>query len=372
MSLINQMLKDIEARRQQDGGAPAQPASVMPCHPPQRQLLPWSLILLSVIFVVGLVAGGWWWQSQQQSQRHPVAQQRALVSAPLPPLVAPVSMPPASAIVQKVVETIPDMEPAPAPVLAPVSAPESTPEQDNTVAAAKPQMASSALHDQEIIGKEKTTTSPVATTKAKQAAVVVKTPTLPVTPQMRARKLRDQAQRLVARRRYGAGAILFDQALQIDGGSPTLWRQLAVIYLRAQQHDKALQVADKGCQLYKNDPSLRVIQARLLVELGYNDQALTALQSITLPPVQTSSDYYALLATLQQQHGDLVAAEHNYALLTTAFPQRGDWWFGRAICADHLGQYQQARRYFKQALGLAQLKPALKQYALQQLTRLNG
>ena len=353
MSLINQMLKDLEARRQQESNVAPHTAKVAPSHPQRRVWsLPRVLLMLLMVLLVGGVAAGSWWHHQKLSQ--PVMVQQTIeIPVTSTPLVQPPSAP------------VPPVAPMPETVVDVISVHKQeqqnmdvTPELQVAPLAALPSIPPVVVAQAEPVVRE-----PVR--------VVVKTPA-PLSPLAQAQQMRDQARRLVTQRRYSAAAILFEQALLLDADSPEWWHQVAVIYLRAQQLDAALRVANSGCKLYQNDPLLRVVQARLLVELGKKDQALVALQSIAPPQVRTSSDYYALLATLQQQRGDLVAAEKNYALLTIAFPQRGDWWFGRAICADGLGQRQQATRYFKQALGSRHLKPKLKQYALQQLARLRG
>jgi tetratricopeptide (TPR) repeat protein len=140
--------------------------------------------------------------------------------------------------------------------------------------------------------------------------------------------------------------------------------------LQAGQLPAACRAADAGCQRYPESSLLRVMQARLLLEMGKKEQALESLKFIAPPPITLSSDYYALLATLQQQNGDLVGALSTYQLLTAAFPQRGDWWIGSAICAEQLGKHQQAAIYYEQALRCSQLQVSLKQYALQQLQHL--
>lgn len=373
MSLINQMLKDVEARRQQGGNAAPQTASVTPCHSPQRQRTISLAGILPLLLVLGVAVGaaGWWWQQQKAPQ------QVAVVSSPAePPSSSERPSVPSAAVAYSVAVVAPEakkvVEVVSLPAAQKLAAQE--PVQNRTTVVSAPSVA--AADTIELAPGKVVVVAPVAIeaiaiapVASAPAPVVVK---LPPSTLIQAQQLRDQAQRLVTQRRYAAAAFLYEQALQLDDSSPKLWHQLAVIYLRAQQLDEALRIANSGCQLYHNNPPLRVVQARLLVELGQKEQALAALGGITLPPVKTSGDYYALLATLQQQSGDLVGAEKNYALLTAAFPQRGDWWFGRAICADRLGQRKQATLYFKQALGWAQLKPKLKRYALQQLTRLQG
>ncbi len=374
MSLINQMLKDLEARRQQQDNPNAQTFAVAPCYQkPQRNGVLLVVGIVTLIASVGL-AGWWYLNRQDQVLLSTVAQVAssancATAAVTGQPVVAATQEPvsartePSAAVVEvsqpSTVEAQPELKPeavAVAPVLAAILAPERGAQ---TVAS---QLVAPVIAPA-LVSKlaEPISTKPAAAVQVSQAVSVP----------AQAQQIRVQAQRMLDQHQYPAAVKLLQRAITMAGATPVQWHQLAVGYLQARQLAAACRVVDSGCQQYPNDVSLRVLQARLLLETGNKHQALAALQLIEpAPVVATASAYYALLATVQQQSGDYLAAQKNYALLTGTFPQRGEWWIGRAICADQLGQINAATVNFHQALRCPQLQSQLKQYALQQLQRL--
>lgn len=116
MSLINQMLQDLESRRATlsgDAGATQEIRSL----PPQRAAVPWTLILGGTALVLMAGAGAWWFMGGGQATMAPT---------PLPAPAAavtpatPIAPPPAAVapeLPQQTAETASAVTPAAAPAV---------------------------------------------------------------------------------------------------------------------------------------------------------------------------------------------------------------------------------------------------------------
>lgn len=361
MSLINQMLKDLDARKQQGANLTAQEVEVVVCHTPKRfRFLP--IIIALVVVMSASAIGGWWWFMNPRTET--TAQVSLL---PQPQVnVAPVTVEPQPVEVVEVVVAVEEQV---------AHQVESSVAQERLEPVAAP-----VLPDKAVLLPE----TPVVTAsvdsaveeEAKLSAVVFENSPSPlparmvINPLSLAQQLRLEGRALIQQQRYQAGAKLLNQAIQIDHSSAQPWQELVRVCVQAGDLPSAMDVATRGCEAYPNDVGLRVYRARLMVEPGDYDSALVVLQTGALPTIEASSDYYALLASVLQQLNRFDEAAEQYVLLTTTYPHRGDWWIGRAICADQLGSAQQAMAYYQQAINCQQLNSQLKQFAVQQLTRL--
>jgi len=378
MSLINQMLKDLEARRERHDGAGEQAVTVAPCYQKTpRRFRHRPVVLVAVLIIIGvLTAIAAWWYIMPQSLVQQLPPERQVVQvAPSAAVVAKepqAQAAPTDSVVSGVAASVMAMEPVLPPVKV-VAAPEQVAQLAVPTQRALPETWNKPLSaPQKALQPPTAADVPAVAAHGGEVTTSALTLSEETSASQQAKGLRIQAQRLLEQYNYSAAVLLLQQAVDLAGATAEQWHQLVVAYLQARQVPAASRAADSGCQQYPNDVALRVIQARLLLETGHSDQALAALQLvIPSPPVATASEFYALLATVQQRNGDFSAAQQNYALLSGTFPGKGEWWIGRAICSDQLGQSAAATAYFQQALRCSQLSPQLKHYALQQLQRLN-
>ncbi|OQY18105.1 MAG: hypothetical protein B6I36_07720 [Desulfobacteraceae bacterium 4572_35.1] len=382
MSLINQMLKDLEDRRQQQGSGATQPVSIVPCPQPSRNRFRLMSAVALVVVVVGSIGGLWWYQQRQSVEE--IEPQELVPPALEQPRTATVVLAETdekstASMEETTTVAVIDTNVVLVPADMDEVVDKSKVAVEKRVAARTTTEAAASIPTASVV--DKAVKLPLASDVAGRAEAEPKTRKLitaikvaeTLTVENQIKRLQLRSDRALAQRNYDKAAKLLRQVLALEPGSPQQWRQLAVVYLQAGQLAAACQVADDGCAKYPHDKELRVFQARLLLETGNKTQALAALKLVApLPAVAAASEYYALLASLQQQNGAAAEAQENYAALVAAFPQRGEWWIGRAICADQLGQRVAARNYFEQALRCTKLAPQLKQYALQQLNRLKG
>nr|WP_320114842.1 tetratricopeptide repeat protein [uncultured Desulfuromonas sp.] len=148
--------------------------------------------------------------------------------------------------------------------------------------------------------------------------------------------------------------------------------ELIKVLLQQRTMEHALQVAEQGRQRQPDEPLWLILKARLLAETDQLAEALFTLDVEPVPAVNQSPEFYALKAALLQQATRYEDALLIYQQLCGVFPRQAQWWFGRAVTANQLGDQRQARDSFKQALALPGLDAQLQHYATQQLQRLGG
>ncbi|MBW2187060.1 MAG: tetratricopeptide repeat protein, partial [Deltaproteobacteria bacterium] len=290
MSLINQMLKDLDARTQHEANHSGQEVEVVVCHPPQHsRTLP--IIVALVVVLVGSAIGGWWFLYPRPVVTPPIALRvqpqvtvEAVVIEPQPVALAAVVEVAVAAeeqvvalqaellALQQLSQSVVAPGLAAKAVLLPAT-PVINASVDRAVAEeAKPSAAplknSAAPLENSAVALEN---SPLPV----PARVVIKTPSLAE----QAQQLRIDGRALIQQRRYRAGAQRLNQALQMEHSSGQPWQELVRACVQAGDLPSALDAVKRGCEAYPNDIGLRVYHARLIVESGDYDSALIVLQT---------------------------------------------------------------------------------------------
>lgn len=307
MSLINRMLKDLDAQ-------PAK-ADVAPIYRPATRRLPgwywWILLLLPLALWL-------WWQPLQQ-WLHPavtpiVAMQPKIEPAPPAVVVTAVATPSA------VSAAVTTGAPAPAVTLSKIVAQQMS---ENTKSATQPALSRHSVdeHSRTIANAE---TEPV--TADDNQALAVEESTQPTaidepeaTPEseplgemyveeqklsageIAALERRKYQQALARRDNVGAQQALL-QVLANDPLDLGSRKQLAALYYGENQLNAARDVLQQGITLMPTNADLRLLAARVAQAMGDKQAALQALQAIT-PSAVNNLDFYAMRAALAQQLG---------------------------------------------------------------------
>jgi len=124
-------------------------------------------------------------------------------------------------------------------------------------------------------------------------------------------------------------------------------------------------IAEAGDVLVTTDvdqsPALRQLKARWYVAQDEHNLALHILRK-NLPELDSYPEYYALLAAYYQRFGFSAKAAETYAGLLEYDNESSNWWAGLAIALDSSKQYKQAVNAYKQALEMPDLSPGLFEY----------
>ena len=145
---------------------------------------------------------------------------------------------------------------------------------------------------------------------------------------------------------------------------------LARLYIRQQQNSHAEILLHDGLASHPLYAPYARLLAHLLVTEGRHDAAIVQLES-ALPGAMKDADYQALLAGLYQRRDKPMAAVRHYSRALELDPQHGEWWMGLAISQEQAGNINAAYAAYGTALQF-RLDATLREYIdkrLRQITQ---
>lgn len=366
MSLINQMLKDLESRRSPELPAVEVIAGQHPARKAVQQPLTTGLMILVVLLLIALVYTLWPRPETEPAREVATTPTARAVStqntAPAPPshTATPAAIPNTAAT------TLPT--PVAATIPAPhahVSAQQAEPPQDapqrdvsQTPRASTPSVQKRAAPSQT---SQKRLYSPPQNLNMDKRV-------LPVSDAELARRRYQQGYHALQQRNTTEAeqhwlATLNDYPKQLET------RQgLVALYLSQGRKIEAAKLLSEGVTHHPNNPQLSLLHARLLAEQGHPMQALSALQPF-VGEAATSPELLALAAALQQQQRDYRQSIRHYRQALKLQPQQAHWWMGLGISLEGLGKPSEAQQAYEHALR-GKLNRASLDYVTQRLQAL--
>lgn len=352
MSLINKMLKDLDARAGQPGAAPL-PADVRPVVAPERRGPVLRAALVGgALLAVGAGVVGW---KTMQTAPAPTPAPAVLAAAPVAARTAVVVDMPAAAPVQ-VVDVAPAM-PAPTPESEPAPEPAPAP------APAPPPAA-----------KRVTPVAPALTAKPAPRTVPVakNTPAAPVagrtaTPSQRAENAYRRALGVLEDGRVTEAIATLQAGLQIDPRHEAARQTLVGLLIEAGRPDDAMRQLQAALAIDARQPALAMLLARLQLERG--GPAIDTLMR-TLPYAAGNGEYHAFLAGVLQREGRAREAAENYQAALKRAPGNGVWWMGLGIALQADKRDAEALAAFARAQASGTLSPELQAFVERRLGQL--
>lgn len=345
MSVINQMLRDLDARdasAQERAGLPPRLRTLPPSG--QARAQQWRMLgigvgigALAAGLVAALLAGG-----SPEPSPAPAAPPAAPVAAPAAVSPAPTLAPPVpvvddgamklSTLISKPeAATLPAARPAPAkPAAAPAPAAEvSVKPAKSSTAAAKPQ--SQSQPEQE----------PAADAQIDKRA-----------KGGQAREMAENEYRkgmqAVKRGDSNAAQPLFQRALELDPLFAKARQALLSVLVGGKQWSEARQVAEAGLALDPGQSGWAMILARLQFEQGDAAAALATLERHA-GAAAGDADYQGLFAYLLQKQQRPAEAAERFRLALGLRPNEGRWWFGLGLALETAGKAAEAREAYAKA-----------------------
>lgn len=386
MSLINQMLQDLEKRRASGAERGALPDQVRVLPREEIRGVPWWLI--GIAAAVSLAALFAWQFSQQQhaTPRVPLTQTEARPD-PLPPAVVVTTLEtggPASRLAFEL-QNIPASTDAPGPSKS------RTPDAQGL---SKGKPAAPALPAAAVVAVEP---SPIARpvpaasvaelpkpavppARKVEVGAESKAPATPVSPQIdkRAQVLTSQQ---LAENSYRDAANLLNQgrlpeaqegfrhALQQNPAHTGARQGLFGLLLDAKKNNEAEQVLQDGLKLNPNQPGFAMALASLQYERGDVTEAIDTMQR-SASAAQSSPDYLARLAGLLQRQSRHKEAIENYQAALRIAPGSGVWLMGLGISLQASNRNGEAQEAFRRARSSNTLNPELQAFVDQRLKQL--
>lgn len=348
MSLINTMLKDLDARAGQPGAAPL-PADVRPVTAPERRGPVLRAALVGgALLAVGAGVAGW---KTMQTVPAPTAAPAVLAAAPVPARTAVVVDMPAAAPVQ-----VADVAPA---VPAPEPTPEPAPEPEPAPAAAAKPVAP--------VNKP-----PSAKPAPRTVSVAKAVPAAPVagrtaTPSQRAENAYRRALGVLEDGRVTEAIATLQAGLQIDPRHEAARQTLVGLLIEAGRPDDAMRQLQAALAIDARQPALAMLLARLQLERG--GPAIETLMR-TLPYAAGNGEYHAFLAGVLQREGRAHEAAENYQAALKRSPGNGVWWMGLGIALQADKRDAESRAAFVQAQASGTLAPELQAFVERRLGQL--
>ena len=392
MSLINQVLQDLEKRHASEPELKSLPPHVraIPEGPRSAHV---ALFVAAALIVFAIIAaylffGGW--------LRHATSPTVAAVPAP----TAPVSAAPA------VAGTKPAL-PAPEPVVqtqmvAPVSrlsdalsfVPDSRPRRDTAPKPAKPAapnppakvkipdefraaiepppaVIAEAPQPQPAVPRAPVPPAPATPVPVAESTVVIDKQVREMTSMQRAEVAFRKGVTQLQESRASAAETSFREALREDQNHVASRQALLGLLLEAKRNDEAEQLLKRALELNPRQPRHAMVLARLEVERGEVTGAINTMVA-ALPYVQSDPEYYAFLAALLQREGRQREAADYYRAALRSAPGNALWLMGLGISLRATSQFAEARDAFQRAVETKQLNGELQAFSERQLRELSS
>lgn len=340
MSIINQMLRDLDAR----GAASSEPP-VGGMHVPVKQHFPgvrmaaW-LVLLSLLGVAGYFA----LSRAVPTAGKPTPPARIAQHAPAPVVVSPPA------------RVDPPPQPEPPPVKQ-AAAPEPAPVVVKSSVVHVGQMKRAL--DLSIPSVRETPAVPVSA----QAEPVVVKKVVVRSPESEAQQFFDEAQSLRRAGKVDAAIGKYRQALERNPGMLNARIQLARLMQESGQTDAALSLLKTGYD-QQPDNGLAIAAGRLLADMGRRDEALNWLARGREGLRPADHALMGALLSQSQRYEDAVKA---YQRALVADPHQGGWLLGLGLALESLGRNDEAQMAYRDALEHGEFKSDVANFLRQKI-----
>ena len=171
--------------------------------------------------------------------------------------------------------------------------------------------------------------------------------------------------------RANAAELEFRDALKEDPSHTGALQALLGLLLASKRNNEAEQLVREALEINPRQPRHAMVLARLEVERGEVSGAINTLVG-ALPYVQSDSDFYAFLAALLQREGRHREAAEYYRSALRGVPRNGVWTMGLGISLRASNQPAEARDAFQRAIDSQQLSPELQEFVERQLRELSA
>jgi MSHA biogenesis protein MshN len=400
MSLINQVLQDLEKRHASESELNSLPPYVRAVTGRPRS--PVRMYVVAAVLVAALVAVSFFIYSSRRGPENDAAQfvskpiaapMPAPVSAPKPPVAPPVAEPPAQTAAFNPVSRLSDE----LSLVAPLSARKEKPATAGRsakpgVASVLPEIVSAPLPQAEKphapavetlskaeappkppapVAERVTPPPPVQIAASQSAPGAIDKQMREVSPPERAEIAFRRGVAQLQEGRANAAELDFRDALKQDPSHTGAQQALLGLLLDSGRNNDAEQLLRKALEINPRQPRHAMVLARLEVERGEVTGAINTMVG-ALPYVQSDPDFYAFLAALLQREGRHREAVDYYRAALRGAPGNGVWMMGLGISLRAANQSAEARDTFQRAIESKQLTPELQEFVERQLRELSA
>ena len=349
MSLLNQMLNDLEQRRAEASGTPAMHREIRAL-PAARSLLVPRLLAATVVVLLSVVGGVWWWLSFGPGRPLPV------VPGPIPAQAGELVLP-ATTLTEGARAELPLRDEPPLSVVSP-----GRPLAPSGIKIG----ATLRLSDRLSLTPEADSTSTPSPTQtfapADKAGGAVEKRALELNPREQAERLYRSAVTQLSQGREQDGIETLKAALRDDPDQLAARQLLIKIHIDRRAFDLAQNELDEGLKRLPKQTAWAMLLARLRIDRADYVGALAVLERHETY-AGSAADYQGALAAALQRLNRQADAELRFARATQSEPASGRWWLGLGMAREAQGKSAEAREAFRTALASNGLSAELKAFA---------
>jgi len=191
----------------------------------------------------------------------------------------------------------------------------------------------------------------------------------PLTVSQQAQRRYTEAVRALHAGETGTSVQQLEQVLALKPGHHPARLLLASLHIIQQRKQQAEIVLAEGLTLDPGHAPFAKLHAQLLIEQAREQEAIQSLQS-ALPGAGQDAEYHALLAGLYRHGGDPVKAAGHYRTALQIAPGHGEWWMGLGLSLEQAGHGTEAHAAYGQALKRP-LSAALQNYVWTRMQQLS-
>lgn len=339
MSLINEMLRDLEARGGSEPDAQVRSAPKSHASAPRRSAWPLiavSALVLALVFAVVLLRQTA--PTDITSVAAPLTameSEQVAVDAEDPPLDESVVTTPVESLreVEPVIPVEQDQQP-PVEVKDETATPAPVVEPAPKVAVAEPLEKNTAESDSVIVRRHEPTREDIAARAGREGFAALRNSD------------------------WTTAARLLQELVAFAPANDDAREGLVVALTQQGRIAEADGALLDGVALGAVPARFAKLRARLQAGRGELDAALASL-SIAVPGLSADPEYHALKAALAQQAERYGVAATTYSALTALEPSNGTWQAGLGMALDKLGDTEGARSAYEHALAAGRLDAAL-------------
>jgi len=371
MSVINQMLKDLDERQNEQNTLEDRSSSVVVKSSSSKIIIVTVAVVLS-INIVGFL----FWQLYNENKELKAKNSNVQAAQPIAPMITPAQVDekslPESINKEKQEPRFPEpikKTEARLPIVdnATVQQAEkssNSPVEERQAAESTPTISTShedvptipTKVNQAMVNDDKSQAKPQLTISRKQ-----------LSPDELATQKISRAERAVENNDLSKAEKLFEEVLLVVPENKVARKQLAALWFGKQSYQAAVNLLSQGIALSPNDSEYRLMKARIYLSQG---QTLAAVTTLKVLATVKDTEYQALLASSAQQVEQFSIAAQAYQLLTTLQPSVGRWWLGLAVAFDSNSQFKQAIKAYQQARDSVELSESARQFSRQRLQEL--
>ncbi len=170
----------------------------------------------------------------------------------------------------------------------------------------------------------------------------------PLTDEQQSQLAFQRAIQMLSRNNSQDAQLALEEALSFSPVHLRARETLAAILLNSGRISEAANSLNEGLHLMPNASPLAKLYARILADQGDIVNAVAVLERAR-PTVAADSEYYALLAALYQQLEKHAQAAQVYQQILLRNPGAAHWWMGLALAQEAMGETTRALDAFQRA-----------------------